>query len=391
MKLAGHERLFLLRRPARVFDNGAGRFRGCAAIHQVPGDVVVIRYEGPAGGPGMREMLQVTAAIVGEGLGDEVALITDGRFSGATHGFMVGHVAPGAVAWRTDRRRARRRRDRARRRGGELSVVLSDDELAEALSRLVANRRPAYENNAAGEVRGARLLGKRCGHPAVVSAPARIADERSLAPSNPIERRVLWLAVRIVDYARSRAAAGDDPSKVGGHQAPLGIDGHADDGALTSPSSDADDRASASNRTRRRCCMRSSTLLAGSLALPYLTRLSDSGGLRAYPSHHGSTFPVDYSTGSVGLGSAARSSAHSPTAYVKRASDSGPAAASSRCSETPSSTRGTSGRRQSNRRHGASETSSGSSISIANRCSMTVVIKSLGLEPDALPERSVGT
>jgi dihydroxy-acid dehydratase len=64
------------------------------SIH--PGDVVVIRYEGPAGGPGMREMLHVTAALVGEGLGDEVALITDGRFSGATHGLMVGHVAPEA-------------------------------------------------------------------------------------------------------------------------------------------------------------------------------------------------------------------------------------------------------------------------------------------------------
>ncbi|HYN49852.1 MAG TPA: dihydroxy-acid dehydratase, partial [Thermoleophilaceae bacterium] len=61
-----------------------------------PGDVVVIRNEGPSGGPGMREMLQVTAALVGEGLGDSVALLTDGRFSGATHGFMAGHVAPEA-------------------------------------------------------------------------------------------------------------------------------------------------------------------------------------------------------------------------------------------------------------------------------------------------------
>jgi dihydroxy-acid dehydratase len=61
-----------------------------------PGDVVVIRYEGPAGGPGMREMLHVTGAIVGEGLSDSVALVTDGRFSGATHGFMVGHVSPEA-------------------------------------------------------------------------------------------------------------------------------------------------------------------------------------------------------------------------------------------------------------------------------------------------------
>jgi dihydroxy-acid dehydratase len=61
------------------------------------GDVVVIRYEGPVGGPGMQEMLQVTAALVGEGLGDSVALLTDGRFSGGTHGLMIGHVAPEAA------------------------------------------------------------------------------------------------------------------------------------------------------------------------------------------------------------------------------------------------------------------------------------------------------
>lgn len=65
--------------------------------HIKPGDVLVIRYEGPKGGPGMREMLSVTAAIVGEGLGESVALITDGRFSGATRGLMVGHVAPEAA------------------------------------------------------------------------------------------------------------------------------------------------------------------------------------------------------------------------------------------------------------------------------------------------------
>ncbi len=69
----------------------------CNAGQIKPGDVVVIRYEGPSGGPGMREMLGVTAAIVGAGLGDSVALLTDGRFSGATHGLMAGHVAPEAV------------------------------------------------------------------------------------------------------------------------------------------------------------------------------------------------------------------------------------------------------------------------------------------------------
>jgi dihydroxy-acid dehydratase len=95
VKLAGHERT-LHRGPARVFDSEEACFAAVKARSIQPGDVVVIRYEGPAGGPGMREMLHVTAALVGEGLGDEVALITDGRFSGATHGLMVGHIAPEA-------------------------------------------------------------------------------------------------------------------------------------------------------------------------------------------------------------------------------------------------------------------------------------------------------
>ena len=95
VKLAGHERLYH-RGPARVFDTEEACFAAVKARTILPGDVVVIRYEGPAGGPGMREMLHVTAALVGEGLGDEVALVTDGRFSGATHGLMVGHVAPEA-------------------------------------------------------------------------------------------------------------------------------------------------------------------------------------------------------------------------------------------------------------------------------------------------------
>ena len=95
VKLAGHERLHH-RGPARVFESEEDCFAAVKAQSIRPGDVVVIRYEGPAGGPGMREMLHVTAALVGEGLGDEIALITDGRFSGATHGLMVGHVAPEA-------------------------------------------------------------------------------------------------------------------------------------------------------------------------------------------------------------------------------------------------------------------------------------------------------
>jgi len=95
-KLVGHDRTFH-RGPARVFDREEDAFAAVQEGRIKEGDVVVIRYEGPKGGPGMREMLGVTAALVGAGLGSSVALITDGRFSGATHGFMVAHVAPEAA------------------------------------------------------------------------------------------------------------------------------------------------------------------------------------------------------------------------------------------------------------------------------------------------------
>ncbi|MGA8034476.1 MAG: dihydroxy-acid dehydratase [Candidatus Acidiferrales bacterium] len=96
VKLSGHKRV-LHTGPARVFDSEEAAFAAVQARKILPGDVVVIRYEGPKGGPGMREMLAVTGALVGQGIGDSIALITDGRFSGATHGFMVGHVAPEAA------------------------------------------------------------------------------------------------------------------------------------------------------------------------------------------------------------------------------------------------------------------------------------------------------
>jgi dihydroxy-acid dehydratase len=99
------------RGPARVFDSEEAAFAAVQAGQILPGDVVVIRYEGPRGGPGMREMLGVTAAIVGAGLGETVALVTDGRFSGATRGLMVGHVAPEAA------------------RGGPLAAVRDGDML----------------------------------------------------------------------------------------------------------------------------------------------------------------------------------------------------------------------------------------------------------------------
>src|SRR5467141_3577494 len=96
IKVAGHN-LQNFRGPARVFDEEEAAFAAIEKNVIKAGDVIVIRYEGPKGGPGMREMLAVTAALVGAGLGDSVALLTDGRFSGATHGFMAGHVAPEAA------------------------------------------------------------------------------------------------------------------------------------------------------------------------------------------------------------------------------------------------------------------------------------------------------
>ncbi|HUB74788.1 MAG TPA: dihydroxy-acid dehydratase [Solirubrobacteraceae bacterium] len=110
VKLSGHERRKHTG-PARVFDGEEAAMQAVLDHRIRAGDVVVIRAEGPAGGPGMREMLAVTAAIVGEGLGEQVALITDGRFSGATHGFMVAHVAPEAV------------------RGGPIAAICDGDEI----------------------------------------------------------------------------------------------------------------------------------------------------------------------------------------------------------------------------------------------------------------------
>jgi dihydroxy-acid dehydratase len=157
VKLAGHERLHH-RGPARVFDSEEDCFAAVKARSIVAGDVVVIRYEGPAGGPGMREMLHVTAALVGEGLGDDVALITDGRFSGATHGLMVGHISPEAA--RGGPLAAVRDGDAIvidveRRR---LDVELPDDELASRLAELERSA-AALHDGCACQVRGARRLG----------------------------------------------------------------------------------------------------------------------------------------------------------------------------------------------------------------------------------------
>lgn len=110
VKIAGHS-LTYQRGPARVFDSEESAFEAVQSGNVKKGDVIVIRYEGPVGGPGMREMLGVTAAIVGAGLGDSVALLTDGRFSGATRGLMAGHVAPEAA------------------RGGPIAALQDGDEI----------------------------------------------------------------------------------------------------------------------------------------------------------------------------------------------------------------------------------------------------------------------
>jgi dihydroxy-acid dehydratase len=144
VKLAGTERTMQVG-PARVFESEEDCFRAVKDRSIRPGDIIVIRNEGPAGGPGMREMLQVTAAIVGEGLGEEVALLTDGRFSGATRGLMCGHVAPEA---------AKGGPIAAVREGDEitldvdarrLDVALSDEEIAKRVAEYEAPE-PLYRS-----------------------------------------------------------------------------------------------------------------------------------------------------------------------------------------------------------------------------------------------------
>jgi len=145
VKLAGHERREHTG-PARVFESEEEAMTAVTRSAIGPGDVVVIRNEGPAGGPGMREMLAVTAALVGEGLGEEVALITDGRFSGATHGFMAGHVAPEAV---------RGGPIAAVREGDEITIDVAGRRLDVALSdEEIASRVADYEPPARGDEDG---------------------------------------------------------------------------------------------------------------------------------------------------------------------------------------------------------------------------------------------
>ncbi len=155
IKVAGNQKTYH-QGPARVFDREQDAFQTVRSGGINQGDVVVIRYEGPKGGPGMREMLAVTAALVGQGLGEHVALLTDGRFSGATHGLMVGHVAPeaavqGPIAALQDGDIVTL--DVPNRR---LDVSLSDDEIAERLAAW-APPAPTHTTGALGKY--ARLVG----------------------------------------------------------------------------------------------------------------------------------------------------------------------------------------------------------------------------------------
>jgi dihydroxy-acid dehydratase len=171
VKLAGHERR-LHRGPARVFDSETACFEAVKARRIGPGDVVVIRYEGPVGGPGMQEMLSVTAALVGEGLGDEVALITDGRFSGGTHGLMIGHIAPEAAL------------------GGPIAIVEEGDEIvidvdrkaldlvvpAEEIERRLAAWSPRPPNYAGGVLAKYAALVGSASTGAVTTGPRMTAN-----------------------------------------------------------------------------------------------------------------------------------------------------------------------------------------------------------------------
>jgi len=175
IKVAGHN-LQNFRGPARVFNGEESAFAAVEKGAIKAGDVVVIRYEGPKGGPGMREMLAVTAALVGEGLGDSVALLTDGRFSGATHGLMAGHVAPEAV------------------NGGPIAAVANGDiitfdipnrqvnvNLTEAeIQRRLASWKPPAPRYSSGVMAKYALLVSSSSVGAVTTVPASIA-----APQQP--------------------------------------------------------------------------------------------------------------------------------------------------------------------------------------------------------------
>ncbi|HTQ48883.1 MAG TPA: dihydroxy-acid dehydratase, partial [Polyangiaceae bacterium] len=170
LKLAGHDRQRHVG-PARVFDGEESAFAAVQSGLIQPGDVVVIRHEGPRGGPGMREMLAVTAALVGRGLGDAVALVTDGRFSGATYGMMAGHVCPEAE------------------RGGPIAHVRDGDVITIDLASRRLDVDADLGGRAAASPRTRALTGVLAKYAALVSSASEGAVTRAPAGSNEGEGR----------------------------------------------------------------------------------------------------------------------------------------------------------------------------------------------------------
>ncbi len=158
------------RGPARVFDGEEACVEAVRAGLAQPGDVLIVRYEGPAGGPGMREMLSVTSSVVGAGLGESVALVTDGRFSGATRGLMVGHVAPEAA------------------HGGPLALVRDGDIVVDRRRREVAHRR-GRASTSWPRVSSTGRRPSRCSRAACSAATARSSARRPKAPCSETAER----------------------------------------------------------------------------------------------------------------------------------------------------------------------------------------------------------
>ena len=264
VKLSGHGRLHHSG-PARVFESEEEAFAAVKAREIEAGDVVVIRNEGPAGGPGMREMLQVTAALVGEGLGDSVALLTDGRFSGATHGFMAGHVAPEAP--RGGPIAAVRDGDtiifdvEAR----ELDVELAAEEIEQRRGRLHAARRRSTTSGVLGKY--ARHVGSAAegaltqlgGFALELGARPRPSRNSSSSPLKPSGRSIsgTWPVSRISSFFVRR----DQPLVLVGVAAPTGSSRPRPRRSASAPRSPAAARGSRTRcrraaRRRSRACSR---------------------------------------------------------------------------------------------------------------------------------------
>ncbi len=166
--------------PALCFDCEEDAFEAVEKRRYKEGDVIVIRYEGPRGGPGMREMLSTTAALYGQGVGEKVALITDGRFSGATHGFCIGHVGPEAAVGGPIGLLRDGDMITIDAVAGTIDVALSEAELAER-RRAWTPRRHDYQSGACGNTRRPSATPRRAPSPtpapAPKPAPTRISDQ----------------------------------------------------------------------------------------------------------------------------------------------------------------------------------------------------------------------